>query len=190
MDLAEWVDGRTGLVSVDADFFTRAEEQRLIADVETWLTAVLSIGVPVTFRQDHVDLVDLMTQPVEVVLNFDFHMDLRLEFLLGDAAVVPPQDATVFETILACGLTNRYIWAHPVSRRGEVAHVYASAAVAGLQPLLARIHCVPGVDAVNKLLESMALTSVFVCRSPGYSTVDTDLAFRRLQAAAERLSPG
>jgi hypothetical protein len=187
MDLGEWIDGRTGLVSIDADFFTQPEEFGIVEDVAAWFAGVVLTGARVTFHEDHVDLVDLMTDRVDVAVNFDFHMDLRREFLMGAKPLVPPQDATVFESILASGLADRYVWAHPVSRRKEVAWTYAAAVVAGRQALLKQIHCIPGVEVLQRLLNRMTVGMVFVCRSPGYATANTDLAFRHLRATAEHV---
>lgn len=187
MELAEWLDGRTSLVSIDADFFTQPEESRIVEDVAAWFAGAVLTGARVTFHEDHVHLVDVMKDRVDVAVNFDFHMDLRREFLMGAQPLVPPQDATVFESIIASGLAHHYVWAHPVSRRKEVARTYASAVVAGRQPLLTQIHCIPGVEVLQRLLNRMTVVMVFVCRSPGYATADTDLAFRRLHATAERV---
>lgn len=188
IDLLKLVDGRTGILSVDTDFFIRNDERLLAAKLETWLTEKVAAGVPVTCRDDHVDLVDLVSKPVGVLLNFDSHMDLSLGFLFGEAPHVPPQDATVFETILATDLTDRYMWAHPVSRSRDAARVYAMAAIAGRQPLVRRIHCLLGVVALQ-LLDQIRISSVFVCRSPGYATAETEVVFRRLREIAEGRSP-
>jgi hypothetical protein len=182
-DLRDLVDGQTGIVSIDTDFFVQRRERALAGRLAAWLAAEVAAGVPVTCREDHVDLVDLVRTPVEVCLNFDSHMDLSVGYLLGDDPRVPPEDATVFETILAAGLTRRYIWAHPASRSRAVASVYAGALVAGRQRALNRIHCLSGEAALH-VLDGIRTDSVFVCRSPGYETAETAAVYRRLCSIA------
>lgn len=189
LELSELVAGRRCLVSIDTDFFCNPAEQGLVSRFDTWLRDVLSAGVPVVVEQDHVRLVDLIRERVDVIVNFDFHMDLRIDFLNGDAARRPPHDATVFESILADGLVDTYIWAHPVSRRRDAAQVFATAYLTGRQPVLGKIHCVDGADVLDHILDRVHTTSAFVCRSPGYATRDTDLVFSQLQATAATFAP-
>lgn len=139
-------------------------------------------------REDHVDLVEL-AEPVDLVVNFDFHMDLRLEFLHGAPACSPPQDATVFESILATGQAGHYVWAHPESRRTDAAAAYTSAWLRGSQPLLRRIHCLPGSSVLGDLLPRVDPNLIFVCRSPAYATSQTDVVFERLRSLATRRGP-
>jgi hypothetical protein len=172
---------------VDTDFFTHPEELRIAPKLQAWLAGEVRVGVPLTFREDHVDLVQSMTTMVDLVVNFDFHMDLRLEFLHGADPLTPPQDASVFETILTAALTSRYVWAHPVSRRADAARAYASAVATGRQPLVSRIHCLPGVEALT-MLKKLRISSIFVCRSPAYATADTDRVFWGLRHMAATVS--
>jgi hypothetical protein len=171
-------------VSIDTDFFTRSEEQELLTPLARWLGERVEDGVPVFVRENHVDFAGIVAGPVDTTVNFDFHMDMRIEFLLG-APYAAPVDATVFESVLATGMSRRYVWAHPLSRRRTVAKVYTAAALAARQPLLSRIHCLPGHEALS-LLDGLEVTCAFVCRSPGYATKATDLAFTRLSNAVER----
>ena len=165
----------TAAVSIDADFFTLPDEQLLLAPLLAWLHGHVASGRPVVLRDDHADLVATLPHPVEVIVNFDFHMDLTIEFLLG-APAAPVADAAVFESLLAEGRTERYVWAHPVQRRATAARVYASALLADRQPLLSAIHCLPGPEALD-LLAELDVVWAFVCRSPGYATPDTEAAF-------------
>ena len=168
-------------MSIDADFFKCPEEQELVGPLTRWLSDRVGKGVPVVFREHHVDFVTASAERVDVVINFDFHMDMRVEFLLG-APSAAPMDATIFESKVATGMTERYVWAYPVSRRATVARVYATATLAARQPLLSRIHCLSGPEALS-LLGELDVRSVFVCRSPQYATAVTDAAFARLQHA-------
>src|SRR5690349_16107887 len=102
----------SGAVSIDADFFTCPDEQSLLPTLLDWLRQRVDAGVPVTVSTDHVDLVASAPHPVDVIVNFDFHMDLSVEFLLG-AEPAAPADNSVFETVVAGGGTRRYVWAHP-----------------------------------------------------------------------------
>lgn len=179
-DLGAWLRGRSVAVSIDADFFAEPSEQQLVEPLAEWLADCVATGIPATCRRDHVDMIGFLVEPVDLVINFDFHMDLRIEFLHGDAPYTPPQDATVFESVLASGTAHRYLWAHPASRAADAASVYTAAFVAGKQPILGNIHCLPG-HAALPLLTHGRTASVFVCRSPGYSTADTDAAFVRLR---------
>jgi hypothetical protein len=187
-DLRALADGRTAIVSIDTDFFIHEDERLLAVQLEWWLEAKVSGGVRVTCREDHVDLVDLLSEPVDIVLNFDSHMDLSLGFLFGQPPRVPPEDASVFETILASNLTDRYVWAHPVSRSQDAARVYSAALVFGDQPILPRVHCIPGAAAFQ-LLDAFRTAWVFVCRSPDYATPRTELAYRRLHSIANGRTP-
>jgi hypothetical protein len=182
VSFADDVSGHRCLISIDADFFTMPSEQRLAEQLEVWFAQVAR-QTPVIIRENHVDLVDLV-EPVDLVVNFDFHMDLRLEFLHGAPACSPPQDATVFESILATSRAGRYVWAHPESRRADAATAYASACLAGSQPLLQRIHCLPGTAVLTDVLPRVRPAAVFVCRSPAYATEQTDAVFERLRLAA------
>ncbi|WP_328457648.1 hypothetical protein OG780_42885 [Streptomyces sp. NBC_00386] len=179
-DLAQWIRGRAGIVSIDADFFTNPPEQRLLPPMRTWLTNEAA-GAPVAFRTEHVDLVDLVPRPVEFLINFDFHMDCRVEFLHGDPPKCPPCSASVFETLLSDGLIERYIWAFPAVRRTVAARVFSSAVITGRQPLLSRIHGIEGRD-MAEALTGIEVESVFVCRSPSYATVTTDAIYDDLQS--------
>lgn len=179
-DLDAWIRGRNVAVSIDADFFAEPNEQQLVEPLAEWLADRVAADIPATCREDHVDLIDFLAEPVDLVMNFDFHMDLRIEFLRGDAPCMPPQDATVFESVLTSGTAHRYLWAHPAGRACEVASIYTAAFVSGGQPLLGNIHCLPG-HAALPLLTKGQTTSIFVCRSPGYSTTATDAAFVRLR---------
>jgi hypothetical protein len=173
---------RSAAVSIDADFFTRPDEQELVGPLATWLKNRVKAGMPATVREDHVDYVGLAQEPVDVTVNFDFHMDMRVEFLLG-AEVAAPSDATVFESVVATGLTREYVWAHPVSRRSAVARVYATAILAARQPLLSRLHCLPGPEALS-MLDDLDVSWAFICRSPKYATRATDASFAKLKRAA------
>jgi hypothetical protein len=179
-ELARWIGGRTGIVSIDADFFTHPDEQRLLPRVREWLFREAK-GAPAFFRAEHVDLVGLISHPADFVLNFDFHMDCRVEFLHGDPAKTPPCSASVFETLLCDGLIERYIWAFPVARRTVAARVYSSAVVAERQPLLRRIHCIDGRDALAGLV-GVEIETVFVCRSSAYATAATDAIYNDLRS--------
>jgi hypothetical protein len=176
------VPTRSAAVSIDTDFFTRPDEQELVEPLATWLRDRVGDGMPVTLRDDHVDYVGLVGEPVDVTVNFDFHLDMRIEFLLG-AHVAGPTDATVFESVMSAGLTREYVWAHPVSRRPTAARVYATAVLAGEQPLLTRMHCLPGSEALS-LLAELDVAWAFICRSPEYATRATDAAFAQLERAA------
>jgi hypothetical protein len=171
---------RSGTVSIDTDFFIRPEEQLLVEPLVRWLGRRVDEGMTVVVREHHVDFL-ATSNPVDVTINFDFHMDMRVEFLLGERYAAPI-DATVFESVLATGKSERYVWAHPLSRRATAARVYAAATLAARQPLLSRIHCVPGPDALS-MLDELDVSWAFVCRSPAYATNATDLAFARLQRA-------
>ncbi len=168
----------TAVVSIDADFFTCSEEQRLRAPLVSWLGCSVTAGVPVWVSDDHVDLVEALPRPVDVIVNFDFHMDMTLDFLLG-APAARPADASVFESLVADRVVRRYLWAHPVSRRKTAARIYTSALLAGRQPLLGNVHCMSGVDAMA-ILDELDVVWAFVCRSPGYATTVTDAAFADL----------
>ncbi len=174
-------------VSIDADFFTRPQEHGLVEPLARWLGDRADAGMPVVVREDHVDLVGAVAEPVEVMLNFDFHMDLSLEFLLG-APPAAPSDATVFETVLATDVTRRYVWVHPRSRRAVAARVYAAAVLTARQPLLSRIHCLPGSEGLARL-DGLSVRWAFVCRSPGYATEASDAAFARLAGVAVGARP-
>jgi hypothetical protein len=182
----EWAGGGSAAVSIDADFFSDPEEQRLVTPLVRWLVSRVRAGVPVDVREDHVDYHQSIRTSVDLTINFDFHMDMRIDFLFG-APPAEPADPTVFESVLATGATRDYVWAHPVGRRQTVADVYTAALLADRQPLLRRIHGLPGADALG-LLDEVEVAWVFVCRSPGYATADTDAAFQRLRDAAERQS--
>lgn len=184
MELDEWIHARAGIVSIDADFFTKGEEQDLAARVTEWFSSRVGSGVPVVFRDEHVDLVELVSRPVGFVLNLDYHMDLRIEFLHGEPARTPPSSASVFETLLADGLIEKYIWAFPSGRRRVASTVYTSAFVTGRQPLLAQIHCVEGRYALDRIMSRMEAVSIFVCRSPGYATAETDAIYAGLRRVA------
>lgn len=168
-------------MSIDADFFTFADEQRLLAPLVSWLLRSVTAGMPVTLSEDHVDLVAAAPRPVDVMINFDFHMDLTVDFLLG-APAAPPTDASVFESLVAKGMSRRYVWAHPVSRRETAARVYTTALLAARQPLLAKVHCVPGAEAMS-MVDQLDVVWAFVCRSPGFATTKTDEAFADLVRA-------
>ena len=107
---------------------------------------------------------------------------MRIEFLLG-AQVAAPTDATVFESVVATGVTREYVWAHPVSRRPTAARVYATAILAAKQPLLSRMHCLYGLEALS-MLDDLVVSWAFICRSPEYATQATDAAFAELKRAA------
>jgi hypothetical protein len=184
MLLDEWVSGRSGIVSIDADFFTDQAEQQLAPTLAAWLARATVAGIPVAFRDDHVDLVGLVSRPVDFILNFDYHMDCRLEFLHGDQPRIPPCSASVFETLLSDGLTERYVWAFPAARSRSAALAYSSAFVANRQPLLARMHCVTGGDALERILDQVHTSLIFVCRSPDYATADTDVIYDDLRSLA------
>jgi hypothetical protein len=187
-DLRALIDRRTAIVSIDTDFFIQEDERLLAGKLEGWLEDKVSAGVRVTCRENHVDLVDLFSEPVDVVLNFDTHMDLSLGFLFGAPPRVPPEDASVFETILESDFTDRYVWAHPVSRSRDAARVYSAALLFGDQPILRRIHCLEGALAFQ-LLDSIRTEWVFVCRSPAYASPRTELTYRRLCSIANGPSP-
>jgi hypothetical protein len=183
MDLEKWLQRKTGILSVDVDFFTREEERPLAPRVESWVARKVAAGARVAFRDEHVDLIELISRPVDFVLNFDFHMDCRIEFLHGDEPKSPPCSASVFEGLLSQRLVERYIWAFPISKRRRAASVYSSAFSTTGRQLLTRIHCVSGRDALDELLPHAAITAVFVCRSPDYATADTDAIFADLRSA-------
>ncbi len=181
-DLAQWIRGRAGIVSIDADFFTDPQEQRLLPHLRTWLMNE-GAEAPIVFRTEHVDLIDMVRRPVEFLINFDFHMDCRVEFLHGDPPKRPPCSASVFETLLGDGLIERYIWAFPAVRRAVAAQVFSSGVITGRQPLLSRIHCVEGRDVLG-LLTGVEVEGVFVCRSPSYATATTNAIYDDLRSMA------
>ena len=184
MDLDQWIRGKTGTVSIDADFFTDEEERRLAPGIEACVARQLVAGAQIAFRDEHVDLVPLVPDPVDFIVNFDFHMDCRIEFLHGDEPLTPPCNASLFETLLASGSTAKYVWAFPSARRREAALAYSSALLADRQPRLHRIHCVSGAYAIDRLLDRATIASIFVCRSPAYATADTDAVYERLRSLA------
>jgi hypothetical protein len=179
-DVTTWLGGRTGILSIDADFFCHYPERQLAPRMGEIL-ARMALRRPVTFCDEHVDLVRLVCHQVDFIVNFDFHMDCRIEFLHGTPPLVPPASNSVFETLLADGLVQRYVWAFPTARRAVAAQVYASAALADRQPLLQRIHAVPGEAALCGLGDAM-IDSAFVCRSPAYATPETDAVHDMLRA--------
>jgi hypothetical protein len=190
MDLDEWIRNKTGTASIDADFFTHEEERRLTARVEDYVAQQLAAGARIAFRDEHVDLVQLVSDPVDFILNFDYHMDCRIEFLHGDEPMTPPCNASLFETLLSSGSTEKYIWAFPSTRRRQAALAYSSAFVAGRQPRMHRIHCVSGAYAIDRLLGRATIASIFVCRSPEYATADTDAVYERLSSLVGHSPPG
>lgn len=185
MNLNDWLPGKHGILSADADFFTFADEQLIAPEVIDYLTRKIAAGAEIAFRDEHVALIDLVARPVDFIINFDFHMDCRVEYLHGAPAKVPPCNATVFEHLLSSGLAERYIWGFPNIRAAKVASVYASAFIESNQPLLTRIHCIPGHRVLKELLELPQIDAIFVCRSPDYATANTDAILqdlhRRLQ---------
>jgi hypothetical protein len=189
MDLAEWIRGRTGAVSIDADFFTDAEERRLAARVEACVARRLAAGARIAFRDEHVDLVPFVSEPVDFIVNFDFHMDCRIEYLHGDEARTPPCNASLFETLLGSAATEKYVWAFPSAREREAAIAYSSGLLASGPARMRRIHCVSGAYAIEGLLDEAMITSVFVCRSPDYATADTDAIYARLRSLVEGAAP-
>jgi hypothetical protein len=184
MDLDEWIRGKTGTVSIDADFFVDQEERGLTARVEACVARQLAAGARIDFRDEHVDLVPLVPELVDFIVNFDFHMDCRIEFLHGDEPRTPPCNASLFETLLASGSAEKYVWAFPAARRKEAALAYSSALLADRQPRMPRIHCVSGAYAIDTLLDQATIASIFVCRSPDYATADTDAIYARLRSLA------
>ncbi|MFI5909502.1 hypothetical protein [Dactylosporangium sp. NPDC051541] len=186
----DWVRGRTGLVSIDVDYFMHGGDPHLVAPLREWFARAVRDGARVVFRDDHVDLVELVTRPVDFIVNLDHHMDLRLEFLHGAPARRPPVNASVFETLLADGLTERYVWAHPPGRRRAAALAYSSAFAAGRQSLLPRIHCVEGRSAVRRIMCRAEVGFVFVCRSPDYADATTDAVFHDLRRLGSPAAPG
>ena len=123
MELHEWIRGRTGVLSIDADFFTLEDERRLVPLAEDLVARELARDARIEFRDEHVDLLGLIAEPVDFVVNLDYHMDCRVEFLHGDAPRRPPCSASLFETVLGSGLAERYVWAFPASRRADAARV-------------------------------------------------------------------
>jgi hypothetical protein len=188
MELARWCSHKAGVLSIDSDFFALDEERRLVPRLEATIAQKAGAHVPVLFGDEHVELIDHVREPVDFIVNFDYHMDCRVEFLRGDAPRVPPSSASVFETLLSQSLVNRYIWAVPRSRSAQAALVYSSAFAINAQPLLTRIHCVSAEYACETILDHSTIDLVFVCRSPDYSTPETDAVLRRLRSVAA--SPG
>jgi hypothetical protein len=178
MELARWCSHKAGVLSIDSDFFALDEERRLVPRLEATIAQKAGAHVPVLFGDEHVELVDHVRD----------HMDCRVEFLRGDAPRVPPSSASIFETLLSQSLVNRYIWAVPRSRSAQAALVYSSAFAINAQPLLTRIHCVSAEYACETILDHSTIDLVFVCRSPDYSTPETDAVLRRLRSVAA--SPG
>lgn len=174
MNLKQWIHGKSGILSVDADFFTLKEEQQLAPWMISRIAWKAVSDVDIVFYDEHVDLVKLVTYPVDFVINFDYHMDCRVEFLHGEGAKTPPCSASLFENLLSTGLTSRYIWAFPNSRSRQAASMYSSAFVSNNQPLLTRIHCINGQYVMDELLDLAKISLIFVCRSPDYATVETD----------------
>ena len=181
-DLDAWIQGRSTALSIDADFFTEPGEQQLVEPLARWLADCIAAGVRAVYCDDHVDLVGFLSEPVDIAINFDFHMDMRIEFLQGDGPLVPPQDATVFESILSSGTAGRYLWAHPAGRAREAADMYTAAFATGRQPALRNIHCLPGHRDLSLLAKGQA-KRIFLCRSPRYATTATDAVFGRLREA-------
>lgn len=181
--LVALLEGQAALLSIDTDIFVDQGELQLAAALEVQVARLVAAGVPVTYRQDHVDLVHLVDRRFDVVLNFDRHMDLSLEFLAGAAPHHPPHDATVFETILSSGHAQHYIWAYPTSRGPDAAWVFAWAVRSDRQPLVRRIHCLLATEA-TVLLDQLRVEWVFVCRSPEYATADSEAVFERLRRIA------
>ena len=184
MELAKWCSHKAGVLSIDSDFFALDEERRLAPRLEATLAQKASAHVPIFFGDEHVELINHIRQPVDFIVNFDYHMDCRIEFLRGDAPMVPPASASVFETLLSQSFANRYIWALPRTRRAQAALVYSSAFVMNAQPLLTRIHCVSAEYACETILDHSKIDLVFVCRSPDYATPETDAVLRRLKSVA------
>jgi len=182
MDLAEWIRNKTGTVSIDADFFTRDEERQLAPLVQDCVEEHLAAGARIAFRDEHVELVQLVSEPVDFILNFDYHMDCRIEFLLGDEPRTPPCNASLFETLLSSGLTEKYVWAFPSTRSRQAALVYSSAFIANRQPRISQLHCVSGRYALERLLNRATIASIFVCRSPDYATAGTDAILAGLRS--------
>ncbi len=174
MDLDEWIDNKLGILSIDADFFGREEEQQLAPCIKNWVLRKVGAGVQIVFRDEHVDLIKLVSHPVNFIINFDYHMDCRIEFLYGGEPKTPPCSGSLFESLLSYGLTEKYIWALPNSRSRQASLVYSSAFVGNGQPLLTRIHCVSGRYALERILDRAKIGFIFVCRSPDYATAETD----------------
>ncbi len=66
--------------------------------------------------------------------------------------------------------------------------MYSTALLAGRQPLLRKVHCLPGSEALD-VLDELDVVWAFVCRSPAYSTRDTEASFSRLSGCASSLRP-
>ena len=61
--------------------------------------------------------------------------------------------------------------------------VLATAVLAAKQPLLSRMHCLYGLEALS-MLDDLVVSWAFICRSPEYATQATDAAFAELKRAA------
>jgi hypothetical protein len=187
MELDVWCHEKVGMLSIDADFFTLEEERSLAVYLEQWIAQKVGSAVPIVFHDEHVELIKHVRRRVDFIVNFDFHMDCRIEFLRGEDTKVPPCSASVFETLISQRMVDRYVWAVPRNRMAQAALVYSSALVLNAQPSLTRIHCVSGGYACEKILDHARIDSVFVCRSPDYATHETDAVFLRMKSAAAAL---
>lgn len=183
-DLERWLIGRTAILSVDVDYFMSDPEHDLADILSDFVLRLMRTGTNLTCDDHHVALADLPVFPVDIVVNFDFHMDCRLEYLFGDAARVPPCNATVFEHLLSSGQLSRYIWALPEERYKDAADAYCRALILQRQPWLSNIHCITGREVLDSLLPLVDIRHIFVCRSPEYRTAFTDALYGRLTAPA------
>jgi hypothetical protein len=182
MNLRQWIHNKSGILSVDVDFFTLKEEQQIAPLLINQISLKVLAGAEIVFCDEHVDLIDLATHPVDFIINFDYHMDCRVEFLHGASSKIPPCSASLFENLLSVGLTEKYIWAFPNSRNFQAASVYSSAFINNSQPLLTRIHCINGHSVLDELLSIAKIDFIFVCRSPDYATSETDAILEDLRS--------
>lgn len=180
LELTAWMAQRQGIVSLDADFFLQSEEQQLAPLLTSWVRTKARAGIPAICAVEHLDLLAHVTKPVDYILNFDYHMDCSIEFLHGRRAKRVPCCASFFEALLSESRIAKYIWVVPSSRYHQAALVYASALMWNRQPLLRKIHCIDAKQA-PVLIGAGAVELVFACRSPEYSTVQTDSIFQQLQ---------
>jgi len=94
----DWALG-SAAISIDADFFAEAAEQRLVKPLARWLEHAVSAGAPVDVSEYHSDYHLDLTGPVDLTINFDFHMDMRIEFLFGDRPRACPASGSGLDAI-------------------------------------------------------------------------------------------
>jgi hypothetical protein len=91
-----WIENPSVVVSINADLFMAKELRILYGPMLRWIKNCCINGNRLVVDREHSEIFNQISISTEYVLNFDYHMDVRIEYMLGAEPLLDIMDLNVF----------------------------------------------------------------------------------------------